>query len=380
MSRLNFRRRNLTLERLESRALLSSGGPSAQEEYMIQLVNEARTNPAAAAERVTTNLTADDLATINHYGVDINQVRQDIASSTAQPPLAWNAALEQAALGHSQDMSNNGFQSHTGSDGSSSLQRMQAAGYGNSSSTGENAYAYATSIDQAMKAFLIDWGVAGNGHRANILQPNVSANDAYREVGIGIVNSSTPGMGPLVITQDFGSQNGAKADLLGVAFNDLNGTNFYAPGEGQGNVEIDATNQATGQTTSVETWDASGAYQMPLDPGSYQVTALVGNQVVRSQTVNIGTTNVEVDYNLSQPWQPQTQPQPQTTTPTPVVNNTPTPTPVVNSTPTPTPVVVVPIVTSSAPITPVATTTGAATPTSPRWGWNWTSWTAKQSN
>src|SRR5262249_5023692 len=160
--------------------------------------------PQVAVQYIKSNITPDITLTLNHYGVDLNATLQEIASSKAQPPLAWNPHLAQSALSQSQDMATNGFQSHSGSTGSTPPQRMQQAGY-NPTTDGENVYAYAQSIDQAMEAFLLDWGVSDAGHRANILQPNVSAQGAYRDVGIGLVNSNGPnGVGPLVVTQDFG--------------------------------------------------------------------------------------------------------------------------------------------------------------------------------
>ncbi len=142
---------------------------------MLQLLNEARTDPSAAAQEISQNITPDIQATLNYYGVNLQATLQKIASSPVQPPLAWNAQLAQSAQGHSQDMATNQFQSHTGSDGSSPQQRMQAAGYNNASSTGENVYAYATSVEEAMEAFLLDWGVSDDGHRINIQQPDTSA-------------------------------------------------------------------------------------------------------------------------------------------------------------------------------------------------------------
>jgi uncharacterized protein YkwD len=291
------------MDHLESRELLTGGGPSADAQYMLELINLARTNPSAAADLVTNNLDPNVMATVNYYHVDLNAVKNDIANSSPRPPLAWNDNLAESAINHSLDMANNGFQSHTGSNGSTVEQRDEQAGYNNHSATGENAYAYSTSVDQAMDAFLIDWGVDSHGHRNNLLQPNASPDQFYREVGIGIISSNVPNFGPKVITQDFGSQNGAKAELLGVAYNDPNHTHRYAQGSGVGNVEIDATNVATGQTQSTQTWDSGGGYQIPLDPGTYNVVAKVGNQTVRSDQVNIGTQNVKVDYDLSDPWQ-----------------------------------------------------------------------------
>ena len=67
MTRPKFRR-SLRFENLETRQLMSAGGPTAQEQYMLELINQARTNPQAAADRVTSNLTPDVVATLNYYG------------------------------------------------------------------------------------------------------------------------------------------------------------------------------------------------------------------------------------------------------------------------------------------------------------------------
>src|SRR5262249_32841966 len=158
------------------------GAPTAAGQDMLYWINLARTNPSAAAQRIASDITPDIAATLQHYNIDLGATEQAIASATPQQPLAWNDALAQAAQRHSQDMAINQYQSHTGSNGSTSGQRMQQSGYTNATSTGENAYAYATSVDEAMEAFLIDWGVAGNGHRDNLLQPGVSAGSAYRDV------------------------------------------------------------------------------------------------------------------------------------------------------------------------------------------------------
>ncbi|WP_406700406.1 CAP domain-containing protein [Singulisphaera sp. Ch08] len=302
MTRPKFRR-TLRLENLESRELMAAGGPTSQQQYMLELLNLARTNPASIADRVTTDLDFNVQATIKHYQVDLNQVRSAISAAPVKPPLAWNSKLASAAQGHSQDQADSGIQSHNGSDGSTIPDRLDRVGYGNRTTAGENAFAYSTSVDEAMEAFMIDWGVDSAGHRNNILQPETPQENVYREVGIGIVNTKAPSpVGPIVITQNFGAQAGAKAQVLGVAYNDPNHKDFYEPGQGRGDVTIDAVNEATGQKVSVQTWD-SGGYQIPLDPGNYTVTARVGDQVVRSQNVNVNNVNVKIDFDLSNPWQ-----------------------------------------------------------------------------
>src|SRR5215831_2008998 len=119
MARSKFRRAP-RLENLESRELLStvpsSEGPSSQAQYMLQVLNLVRTNPQAAVQYIESKITPDTTATLNYYGVNLNATLNQIASTPAQPPLAWNPQLAQAAQAHSQDMANNGFQAHTGSD------------------------------------------------------------------------------------------------------------------------------------------------------------------------------------------------------------------------------------------------------------------------
>ncbi|HMF36770.1 MAG TPA: CAP domain-containing protein [Isosphaeraceae bacterium] len=385
MPRPNFRR-SLRFEILESRELLSGSfaAPTAQEQYMLELINQARMNPAAAAVRVTSNLTADISATVAHYGVDLNATEQAIASAAPQPPLDWNPDLAAAAQGHSDDMATNQFESHDGSDGSTADQRMQQAGYTSASSTGENAFAYATSIDEAMQAFLIDWGVPSLGHRANILQPNVSSNNAYQDVGIGIATTGPNSqVGPMVITQDFGSQSNQPAQLLGVAYYDNQHTGMYEIGEGTGGMQIDATNLTTGQITSTQTWN-TGGYQMALKPGLYQITASFNGTVFQTLQVTIGTQNVEQDFVLSNTWDGRTRDQvinslvPAATPPQPTASvSTPSVAPAATP-PQPTASVSTPSVVPAA--TPPQSTATVSTPPVnplPTFSGSWTSWQAQ---
>jgi uncharacterized protein YkwD len=383
-----FLRRILRLERLEQRELLSGAttGTTADQQYMLELMNEARTNPQAAAVRSTTNLDPDILDTLNYYSIDLNQAKSEIGGSAPQQPLAWNDQLAQAAQYQSQDQANTGVQSHTSSNGMDMNARLDMFGYKNRINAGEDAYAYSTSVDEAMKAFMLDWGVPDKGHRRNILQPGVSGDNSYADVGVGIVKTDKIGIGPQVVTVDFGRQSNTQPELLGVVYNDSNGDRFYEPGEGQGGVTIDATNLATGQTTSVQDW-SSGGYQIPLVPGSYNVTAREGSQVIRSQSVNISNQNVKLDFITSDPWAgTQTPPaappappaspppapnvvnQPTWTTAASLFQNQPTPTsqPATPSTPAaPTPATVNNPPSNPNPTPPVTTNSTPAPPQTP---------------
>jgi uncharacterized protein YkwD len=370
MARFKFRRAP-RFENLESRQLLStvatSQGPTNDEQLMLQLLNQARTDPAAAAQVISENITPDITATLNYYGVNLQSTLNSIASATPQPPLAWNADLAQAAQGHSQDMATNQFQSHTGSDGSSVGQRIQAAGYTNTTSTGENVYAYSTTVEEAMEAFLLDWGVPDDGHRMNIQQMGVSADDAYRDVGIGIVSTTgtSSSVGPLVVTQDFGAQANEQAQVVGVAYNDPNNTGFYAAGEGVGNVQITAVNLATGAVSSTQTW-SSGGYELSLAPGQYQLIASQNNKVFNSSKVTVGSVNIEQDYVLTNTWQGGSAQ-------AAITAAQPTPTP------SPTPAPSAPVASVMAVPTP-QTQTQASTPIVSAITWNWTSWSASSAS
>jgi uncharacterized protein YkwD len=372
-------RRVPRLESLERREVLS--GPSANAQYMLELINQARTNPAAAADRVTQNLDSDTLSTLGFYNVNVASEKAAIAASAPRQPLAWSDQLGAAAQAHSQDMANNNFESHTGSDGSTVLDRLDRAGYTNRIKAAENAYAYAASVDNAMQAFLLDWGNPDRGHRRTLLEPDSkTSSDQFSEVGIGMVDAGKLGIGPTVVTQDFGRRADVHAQLLGVVYDDKNGDRFYAPGEGRGGAEIDATNESTGQTTVTNSMDAGG-YQVPLDPGTYRVTAKVAGQVYGSREVSIGNDNVKVDFILGAPI-PAPPPVVVTPPPAPV-----TPPPAPAPPPPPAPVTPPPAApTAQAPTVVIPTIQAASSQSSIdsalknfdlNWVQSWTGWSAK---
>jgi uncharacterized protein YkwD len=302
MSRPSFRR-TMTLESLERREVLSAA-PTAAAQQALSLMNLARTSPQAAANWLNQEVANDPnvQATLNYYNVNLQQKLAQLSSATAQPPLAWNDALGNAAQGHSQDMFNNNFQSHSGSDGSSPSDRISNAGYGAAASEGEDAFAYSSSVKNSIEAFLLDWGVSDDGHFRNIMQPGTAAQDAYGDAGVGVVSSTDSAGNPLsVVTVDFAKGQNSQPQLVGVVYNDSNSNGVYDPGEGQGGVVIKATNLANGRVSST-TSAGPGGYQMPLSAGSYDVEAIDSNgRTVSSQDVTIGSTNAGADFNLLSP-------------------------------------------------------------------------------
>jgi uncharacterized protein YkwD len=300
MTRPKFRR-SLRLETLESRELLS--GPTADQQYMLSLINMARTNPTATVSWLRSHIDVNDNATMTHYGVNLDSELTAIGNSTPVQPLAWNDTLASTATYQSQYESDHQVQTHQGPGEAGLEDRLHAAGYTNQVVDGENSYAYAQNVEHAMKAFLIDWGVSDKGHRGNLLQPNTETANTYNEVGIGIVATpSGSSVGPNVITQDFGRRADSKAQVVGVVYNDNNGDNIYTPGEGRGGMTVEVDDASTGrQVARTKTWD-SGGYQVPLGRGSYTVKVLDvnGNAVQHKQvTIDLDNKNVGADFNLN---------------------------------------------------------------------------------
>jgi len=82
------------------------------------------------------------------------------------PPVVWNSLLEAAALGHSNDMAQSNFFSHTGSDGSDLGQRATRQDY-IWRTLGENIAAGQTSTGQVVEGW-----TDSPGHCANLMNPD----------------------------------------------------------------------------------------------------------------------------------------------------------------------------------------------------------------
>ena len=302
------------LEALEPRQLLSFD-PSANEQYMLQLLNRMRMNPAAELGLLTSSLgnpahSSDpdidaDLVYFNTSGVAL---QQQWNSLTPAAPLAWNSLLYGTAEGHNTEMIAGDVQSHQVIDPSLGINepelgdRITSAGYIHWTQVGENVYAFAESPLHAHAGFAIDWGTDANGiqnpagHRENMMDPT------YTEVGIAIADPGVrPGKqtGPLVVTQDFGRRyDQGDPYLLGVVYGDAN-HDGYSPGEGYGGVTITAVagNGSAGAPSYITTSMTAGGWQIQAPAGTYAVTfsgAGFGAAVTYYNVV-IGSQNVEVD-------------------------------------------------------------------------------------
>ncbi len=276
----------------------SHGEPTAQEQYMLELINRARADPPAEGLRLQATTDPAILLAYSYFSVNLAQLVTDLAGYPTRPPLAFNASLIAAARGHSQDMADHDFQDHFGSNGSTFTDRISAAGYTGWNEAAENIYAYAESVPYAHAGFLVDWGVPSLGHRLNTLN-FAAGGPVYTEIGVGIINetSGITAVGPLIVTEDFGRRSG-QLFVVGVVYDDLDHDGFYSVGEGLGGVVI-STSQGNIAYTST-----SGGYAIPLAATTGTITVRAeggGLGLPRESSVPLAGTNVKVDFVASGP-------------------------------------------------------------------------------
>jgi len=301
--------------------LYSIGDPTNEEQYYLELINRARANPTAEGVRLATTTDSNVLFAYSSFGVNLVLMQSQFALLPPAPPLSMNATLTTAARAHSQNMLQNNYQGHSGPDGSLTTRLQNYIAAANGWSIGENVYAYSKSVWYGHAGFEVDWGGSAAtggmqsppGHRQNIHSTTL------REVGIGVVlgsNGGSGGVGPQLVTQDFGMVGGLPPFVTGVVYRDLNGDGFYEPGEGVGGVTVTVSN-----TNSYAVTASSGGYSVPVaGSGSYTVNFSGGSAPTNQKSVSvINGQNVKSDYVVTGSATPTPTP---TATPTPPVGPT----------------------------------------------------------
>ncbi|MEY2498792.1 MAG: hypothetical protein QOD12_2348 [Verrucomicrobiota bacterium] len=298
--------------------LYSIGDPTNEEQFYLELINRARANPVAEGLRLATTTDQSVLNAYNSFGVNLVLMQSQFALLPSAPPLSMNATLTAAARAHSQNMLQNNYQGHNGPDGVLTTRLQNYISGANGYSLGENVYAYSKSVFYGHAGFEVDWGgtIATGGMQSPPGHRNNIHSLQFREVGIGNVigsNGGSGGVGPQLVTQDFGSVGGLLPFVTGVVYRDLNGNSFYDPGEGVGGVTVNVTGANFYAVTA-----NSGGYSVPVPgSGSYAVTFSGGSVQTNQKPINVvGGQNVKADY---------------------VVTSSPTPTPTPTPTPSPTP-------------------------------------------
>lgn len=297
----------------------SHGDPSGEEQYMLELINRARSGPTQEGIFLTTQTGTTINQAYTFFNVNKLQVQAAFAAIASIQPLAMNANLLTAARGHSNDMMTGSYQGHRNPGDASESNpgfsvsvtlRLSNVGY-SFNALAENVYAAVggpvPSLLYAHVGLNIDWGVPSLDHRKAIMGLNDGTSDysVYREIGVGVQRRSSTISGyefDYFITQDF-ARSGATTNtpfLVGVVYTDLD-ADGYTPGEGAAGVTVMPNVGDYFAVTST-----SGGYAIPLQnlpQGTTTITvtfsggALGAGQVVRSIPLS-GVSNLKADVVL----------------------------------------------------------------------------------
>ena len=165
------------------------GNPTDFDQLLLELLNQARRDPAAEGLRLDQE-TAGYALEMRTYKPDFfTDIQKEFASYPQAPPLAFNPYLWKSAQAYSQEMTLNNFFSHYGDSKHHSNPTTRAFAQGYSGSVGENISGAGADSNQDVKehhfGFMVDaYNVSDAtmhlGHRLNALDPK------WNEVGIGV--------------------------------------------------------------------------------------------------------------------------------------------------------------------------------------------------
>ena len=270
---------------------VAKADPTDEEQYWLELLNQARRDPAGELARLVNYDTpttfaspasndSDIAAALNFFGVSAADLAAQWSALVAAPPLAWSNGLANSAQTYSQLMVTMDQQAH-GLDGLTLDQRTTNGGYSaNYLDLGENLYAAARSVNYAHAGFLIDWGPnasLGNGIQPGTPHRQISFDPAFKEIGIGIVTTGIPpgnvnAIGPYVVTQHFGNQFRqvgtqyiSDAILTGVVYSDnVRPDHFYTPGEGISGAAVQVFDDTSNTLLYSGATNSAGGYNIDL--------------------------------------------------------------------------------------------------------------------
>ena len=264
------------------------GDPTPDQEWMRFLINRARANPEAEADRFKIHNTHPDASPAGAYDVGEGitlaglEDQRDYWSRYQGPrqPLAWSAALNASAQNHSHDMYryNNFDHSTTRSDygyprGAGPADRAVIEGFP-THYVGENIFAARLagefSAADVHEDLFVESDYEERGRRQNMLH------SGWREIGVGYY-AGEPNAGGWTDfwTIDFGS-DALSADLsdpypeidtafvTGVAYDDLNSDGAYQPGEEMPGLRVWAWGSGRLLAWHADT-AAGGGYAIPLE-------------------------------------------------------------------------------------------------------------------
>ena len=258
---------------------------SAAEQYMLELINRARLNPAAEASRFNLDLNA---------GLPAGTI-----DTTAKQVLAPNSNLEEAATDHSLWMLETDTFSHNGINDTDAGTRMATHGYDFKGQwIWRENLAWVGSTGAMDSAQAIDQHHEGlyrsEHHRENTFDSGV------REIGIGQMQGKFTYQGTTynssMLTEKFAA-TGTDVFVTGVAYRDYSEDQFYSIGEGLGDIGFAVRgSQIASEQTQTGT---AGGYALKVVPSSEVIIDVTNGSKVLAQ-VQVDTTdgNTKLDLEI----------------------------------------------------------------------------------
>ncbi len=257
------------------------GEPTADEQYVLQLINRGRMDPKAEGKRLNVDLSE---------GLEPGEKMR----LESKPPLAMNAALLKTARDHSKDMYDRAYFDHTSPDGKRFMQRIKDSGYAFSAIAENIAAGSNHSPAELHDLLVVDGDTPGRGHRCNLFGLH-EGTSKLREVGVGVYTNEKKNADELttLLTQDFGVLGvHAKPILTGVVYADKNANGFYDPGEGLAGVTVKLDDGSAFAITN-----AAGGWAIPVSPGRAKLTVSGGDfESTATASVRVTSDNVELDF------------------------------------------------------------------------------------
>ncbi len=262
------------------------GEISPDEQHYIELINRARRDPVEEAQWLIGLADEPQIGSaLDFFNTDLARLLGDdvygFQTFGVGQPLAPNLRLWRAAEIHNDDLFENTYQGHVNDKGETAQHRIEAEGYV-WNTWGENVFSTSENNIYGHAGFQIDWGDGPfgiqnpPGHRVTIHNTN------FREIGVAVLNDSKPSInpndpsrqdvGPQIVTQVLAASPDQRPYITGVAYYDLNGNNFYEPGEGIQGLRVE-TAEGTWWTETAE----SGGYALPANGnGEYTMQFTTG--------------------------------------------------------------------------------------------------------
>ncbi len=308
--------------------------PTEYEQYMLELINRARANPAAEVTRLVGESNSQPGYWGGFYEFNSYEAFVGTASlnegppilggaayaipSTAKQPLAFNVNMMDATRAYVRIMQANNSVGHT-LGGTTVEQRLTNQGYTTefANQSGQNNYypgsennstiatsepfdgsAYPGDIrKEAITAMhhnlFTDGSASTRGHRMTMM-----ASD-WREAGVGLDFGTDGEFRSVYANHTFGIRSNRGPFITGVAYNDKDANGFYTPaaGEALGGLTVTVYTAGTQKAVASTTSFGSGGYGLIVPPGNYDVRFVSAAGGI-DQTVfgiSVTTLNVKVD-------------------------------------------------------------------------------------